>query len=215
MAALDVRTRHEVRTGLREALARVAGPTVLVTHDPLDALVLADQIVVLEEGQVVQVGPPAEVARRPRTDYVARLVGLNLYHGRRTGTRIALDEGGSLVVPAAGSDGEPVLLAVPPSAISVHVHRPDPTSVRNAWPGQIAGMQLLADRVRLQVTGPPSALVDVTPAAVADLGLSAGQQVWLAVKALEVEVYPTAPASPTAPESPAALASPTAPATPR
>jgi molybdate transport system ATP-binding protein len=86
-----------------------------------------------------------------------------------------------------------VLVAVPPTAISVHLQRPDPTSVRNAWPGTVVDMQLLADRVRLQVTGPPDALVDVTPAAVADLALRAGQPVWLAVKALEVEVYPASP----------------------
>ncbi len=59
-----------------------APATVLVTHDPLDALVLADHLVVLEHGAVVQSGPPAEVAAAPRTDYVAGLMGLNLLRGR-------------------------------------------------------------------------------------------------------------------------------------
>jgi molybdate transport system ATP-binding protein len=213
LAALDARTRHQVRTELRSVLARVAAPTLLVTHDPLDALTLADEVVVLEGGRVVQSGTPAEVARHPRTDYVARLVGLNLYHGRRAGSRIDLAEGGSLMVPAplrpapTGAPGlesdqadqpdqQDVLVAVPPSAVSVHLHRPDPTSVRNTWPGRVADVQLLGDRVRLQVVGPPDALVDVTPAAVTDLALDVGRPVWLAVKALEVEVYSTASAAP-------------------
>ena len=58
---------------------------VLVTHDPLDAMVLADRLVVIEHGRVVQEGGPAEIARHPRTDYIARLVGLNLYRGQADG----------------------------------------------------------------------------------------------------------------------------------
>jgi molybdate transport system ATP-binding protein len=81
LAALDAGTRITVRSDLRRHLTAYPGCTVLVTHDPLDAMVLADQLVVLEQGRVVQSGPPGEVARAPRTEYVARLVGLNLYRG--------------------------------------------------------------------------------------------------------------------------------------
>ena len=101
LAALDARTRVRVRTELTEHLAGFAGPALVVTHDPLEAMVLTDRLLVLEDGRVVQQGPPAEVARRPATQYVARLVGLNLYAGRvesgGTGCTVALDGGGSLV----------------------------------------------------------------------------------------------------------------------
>jgi molybdate transport system ATP-binding protein len=85
LAALDARTRLEVRTQLRRHLAEFEAVAVLVTHDPLDAMVLADRLVVIEDGRIVQEGTPADIARHPRTDYIAHLVGLNLYKGRAEG----------------------------------------------------------------------------------------------------------------------------------
>ena len=188
LSALDARTRLDVQDELRRHLADFAGPCLLVTHDPVEALVLADRLVVVEDGRVVQEGPPAAVARRPATDYVARLVGLNLLPGRVDGADVVLDHGGRLVVPDHGSHGQ-VLVAVRPSAVTVTTQRTDRTSARNSWPGTVVGLTLLADRVRLDVEGPPRTLVDVTPAAVAELGLHAGAQVWLSVKATDLEVY--------------------------
>ena len=68
--------------------------------------------------------------------------------------------------------------------------QPADTSARNLWPGVVQGLELLADRVRLQVDGEPGALVDITPAALAELGLQPGRSVWLSAKAGEVTVYP-------------------------
>jgi len=188
LAALDARTRLDVQTELRRHLADFAGPCLLVTHDPLEALVLADRLLVMEDGAVVQEGTPAEVARRPATEYVARLVGLNLYPGTAEGASVALTGGGSFVVPDHHEHGE-VLVALRPSAVVVSTAEPDRTSVRNTWPATIVGLNLLTDRVRLDLDGAPSALVDVTPAAVAELGLQPGQRVWLSAKATDLEVY--------------------------
>jgi molybdate transport system ATP-binding protein len=190
-AALDARTRLAVRSDLRRHLSAFPGPTVLVTHDPLEAMVMADRLVVIEGGRVVQVGVPAEVARRPATHYVARLVGLNLYPGRRSpGTpRVELSDGGTLVAADPDPSG-PVWVALRPAAVSVHSSPPSPGSPRNVWAGRIDGMELLTDRVRLQVAASPSTLVDVTPDAVAELGLIEGMTVWLSAKATDVEVYP-------------------------
>jgi len=188
LSALDARTSLDVQTELKRHLADFAGPCLLVTHDPLEALVLADRLLVLEHGLVVQEGTPAEVARRPATEYVARLVGLNLYAGTADGAHVALDGGGSFVVPDHDERGE-VLVALRPSSVVVSAQQPDHSSVRNTWPATIAGLTLLTDRVWLDPVGQPSALVDVTPAAVADLGLDAGQRVWLSAKATELEVY--------------------------
>ena len=195
LAALDARTRLDVRTELRRYLADFPGPVLIVTHDPLEAMVMTDRLLVIEDGHVVQQGTPSQVARRPATQYVARLVGLNLYPGTlasEDGT-VRLAAGGSLTaapgapLPAVGTD---VLVAVRPSAIALHTERPAHASPRNVWAGTIAGLELLADRVRTQIDGSPGALVDLTPAAVADLGLRPGQQVWLSAKATEVDVYP-------------------------
>ena len=195
LAALDARTRLDVRSTLRQHLADFAGPVLVVTHDPLEAMVLADRLLVLEEGRVVQAGTPAGVARHPATDYVARLVGLNLYAGRLDSLsgEVTLDGGGRLVAtltPEANPADGRVLVALSPAAISVHVTPLDHTSMRNVWRGRVAGLELLADRVRVEVDGTPSAIVDITPAALVDLGLERGSDVWLAAKATETVAYP-------------------------
>jgi molybdate transport system ATP-binding protein len=187
LAALDAGSRLLVRTELGRHLADYTGRTLLVTHDPLDAMVLADRLVIVERGRVVQSGPPTEVARQPRTDYVAQLVGLNLYRGRASGTSVALDDGGSLTVasPASGS----VHVAFPPSAVSLHPSRPS-GSPRNAWAVTVAGVEQHAHTVRVRLEGSPSVLVDVTTAAVAELRLVPGTRLWAALKATEVHTYP-------------------------
>ena len=206
LAALDARTRLAVRSELRTHLTGFAGPTVLVTHDPLEAMVLADRILVLEGGRAVQEGAPADVARRPATDYVARLMGLNLYAGVLApgpGHPVVLDGGGTLYAAGHGQGhgqgegdredpiavGGRVLVVVSPSAIALHPSEPVAGSVRNTWTGVVAGLELLTDRVRVAVEGSPPALVDVTPAAVAELHLEPGRRVWLTVKATEVVAY--------------------------
>ena len=198
LAALDARTRMELRTELRLQLTDFAGPSIVVTHDPLEALVLADRILVLESGRVVQVGRPAEVARKPATEYVARLMGLNLYAGvltDPTSGRVELDSGGTLFTICPDGDrphpaGTAMLVALPPAAIALHLAEPGASSPRNVWPAVVSGVELLTDRVRVAVTGPPDALVDVTPAALAELGLEPGRRIWLSAKATEATAYP-------------------------
>lgn len=85
-----------------------------------------------------------------------------------------------------------MLVAVRPSAVVVSSQRPQPSSARNTWPAKITGLTLLADRVRLDLEGKPHAVIDVTPAAVAELSLRSGSEVWLTAKATDLEVYPRA-----------------------
>ncbi|TAM88346.1 MAG: ABC transporter ATP-binding protein [Jatrophihabitans sp.] len=188
LAALDVQTRAEVQGELRQHLSAYPGPTLLVTHDPIEALLLATRLVVIEQGRVVQQGTPAQITGRPVTPYVARLVGMNLYAGTSRGGIVALDGGGEIVAPDA-PDG-PVLVTLRPSAFTVHVEAPHGSSARNRWHGAIAAMVPLADRIRLTVTVPQPVLVDVTASAVAELRLEPGLPVWLTAKATDVTAYP-------------------------
>jgi molybdate transport system ATP-binding protein len=191
LAALDAQTRLEVRGELRRHLDAFAGVCLLVTHDPLEALILADDLLVLESGRITQQGTPAEVARRPATDYVARLVGLNLYRGHVTAANtITLATGAMVAAPTHGLVGA-VLVAFQPSAVAVYLDQPAHGSPRNSWRGAVDSIELLRDRVRLHVTGQLAAYVDVTPAAVADLRISPGAEVWLTVKSTEIDVYPS------------------------
>jgi molybdate transport system ATP-binding protein len=188
LAALDAGTRLALRTDLRRHLVSYGGPAVVVTHDAVEAMVLTDSLVVLEGGRIVQSGPPAEVARYPRTEYVASLLGLNLYRGAARGDRVELTGGGELVV-AEHATGE-VHVAVRPSAVALHRDRPEHSSPRNVWAGRIAGVEAVGDRVRVALTGPPDVLADVTTDAVADLELATGAEIWVSVKATEITVYP-------------------------
>lgn len=202
LSALDAKTRLDVRAQLRSHLERFAGPVLIITHDPLEAMIMADRLVVIENGRVVQQGSPAQVARQPATQYVARLVGLNLYRGRLdpASHQVHLDQGGTFTVTLGDEPSlasalvEPprrrVLVGLRPSAITIHTARPTHASPRNVWKGTVAGLELLADRVRVQVDATPPALVDISAAAVADLALRPGTGVWLSAKATETEAYP-------------------------
>ena len=187
LAALDAHTRLEIRSGLRRHLTDFDGATILVTHDPLDAMVLADRLVVVERGKLVQEGPPAHVARHPRTDFVARLVGLNLYRGVAEGHTVVLDAG--LKLDAAEPLHGEVFLAFPPSAVALYRSRPDGTP-RNLWQATIGAIEQHGGTIRVHLDGPLAAAADVTAAAVAELGLTEGSDVWAAVKATETHAYP-------------------------
>jgi molybdate transport system ATP-binding protein len=190
LAALDAKTHLLVRAEVRRHLAEFPGATLLVTHDPIDAAVLADRLVVIEHGRVVQQGLAEEVARRPRTDYVARLVGLNLLAGQGQGHRVLLPTGGSVAV-AESAFGD-LHVAFRPAAVSLFIHRPD-GSPRNLWSGRITAIEPHGEGVRVEVAGAPdrssSILAEITPSAVADLELVPGSEVWAAVKASDIEVY--------------------------
>jgi molybdate transport system ATP-binding protein len=186
LSALDARTRLTVRAELHRHLADYPGSAVLVTHDPIDAMALADRVVVVEDGRVVQSGTPAEVARRPRTDYVARLVGLVLLPGTGEGQHVALDGGGGVAVAedAAG----PVFVAVRPESVSLYLQRPA-GSPRNVWPLRLVAATPHGSVVRCDLTGEVPLTADVTATSFAELGLAPGAEVWASVKASEIAVY--------------------------
>ncbi len=187
LAALDQSARGAVRRDLRNQLGGFPGVRVLVTHDPLDAAALADRLVILEAGRVVQTGSFLDVSTRPRSPYVAELVGVNLVRGRGAGDRIELPTGGTLVVPGAGNGD--VLAMVHPHSVSLHTEAPG-GSPRNVAAGHVASIELLGDRVRVRVDGVVPLVAEITPAALAELGLVDGSAVFAAVKATDIAVYP-------------------------
>ena len=188
LAALDARAKLHVRAELRRHLATFHGARLLVTHDPVDALVLADRMVVMEAGRITQEGTTAEVARRPRSAYVAELVGVNLLSGTASGDHTVRLEGGAELVVADALPGSEVAVAVRPQAVTVHRQQPD-SSARNTWPATVADLVADHDRVRLQLAGQVPLVAEVTPGAVADLDLRPGAEVWISVKAVDLAVY--------------------------
>jgi molybdate transport system ATP-binding protein len=187
LAALDAATKQSVRGELRQFLQRFEHGSLLVTHDPLDALVLADRIVVLEDGRVTQVGPTAEVASQPRTDYLAALLGVTLHRGVATDGVIACETGGTLI--ASTSNTGDVIAVIRPQAISLHTHKPE-GSARNVWRTTVTAVEAHHDQMRVTLAGPPQLTAAVTPAAVAELGIAPGQQIWASLKATDITVHP-------------------------
>lgn len=188
LAALDSATRSHVRSVLRRHLASFAGAVVLVTHDPVDMMVLADRVLVVDAGRVVQRGTPAEIARRPASQYVASLVGVNLLRGTARDGLVRLAAGGEVHVSAEGLTGE-VVVAIRPQAVALHTEHPS-GSPRNVWRGTVTGLEARADHVLVTVDAGPPLTVAVTPAAVAELRLGEGHTVWMSLKATDLEVYP-------------------------
>jgi len=188
LSALDAASRTTVRRDLRRHLGEFTGATVLVTHDALDALALADRVVILEAGSVTQAGTIAEVTTRPRSGYVADLIGVNLLRGDAEGTDVDLAGHPGRVVIADRSDG-PVLLLIHPHSVSLHRERSE-GSARNQWRAEITGFDLMGDRVRVRLDGDVPLVAEVTPSAVAAMGLAEGESVWATVKATDVTCYP-------------------------
>jgi len=187
LAALDVTTRAEVRRDLKRHLASFPGLRLVVTHDPLEAATLADRLVVMENGRLVQTGTPAEVTERPRSQYVADLVGVNLLRGQADHGSVRISDD-SVIAAAAAESGE-VFAVIHPRAVALHHRRPE-GSPRNAWPGRVSVIELLGGRVRVRVEGVVPLVAEVTPAAISELKVVEGGQVWVSFKSTDVGVYP-------------------------
>ena len=187
LAALDVAARAEVRRDLRRHLESFRGARLLVTHDPMEAMVVADRVVVLENGRVVQSGSADDLRARPRSSYVASVVGLNLYRGTARDDRIELPSGESIASAGAGHGN--VFATVHPQAVSLYRNRPE-GSPRNVWAGRIESVDREGDRARVRVSGSVPIVAEVTVASLVQLGFRQGDDVWASVKATEVTVYP-------------------------
>ncbi|MDQ2904114.1 MAG: ATP-binding cassette domain-containing protein [Ktedonobacteraceae bacterium] len=219
LAALDVQTRREVRQELRRILAQVGITTVLVTHHYLDALLFGQQILVLDQGHVIQQGSQRDLLERPRSAYIAELVGMNFFQGRvvrreanticaiqiaHDGTpieiRAALEEG--LPVERAPAVGEEACVVVDPRGVTLYQAPPD-SSARNVFHGEIVQLLRLGSaanggdqrddgRVRVSILldpAMPPLTAEITEASALRMELHEGTQVYASFKATEARAY--------------------------
>ena len=187
LAALDAGTRGDVRRDLRRHLTTFDGVRLLVTHDPVDAYALADRVMILEHGNVIQTGTLADVTARPRSRYVANLVGINLLRGTAHDGGITTPTG-ARIVPADPVDGD-TFAVIQPHSIALY-RTPPGGSPRNVWPVTVVDVDRQADRVRVRLTGDVPLVAEITALALDELALQPGDRIWATVKATEINTYP-------------------------
>jgi molybdate transport system ATP-binding protein len=187
-AALDATTRVEVRRELRRHLDSIRAPKIVVTHDPIEAMALADRIVVLEAGHVTQQGTSDDVRTHPRSGYVADLVGINLLRGDLANEVVTLNGGQQMVVATDRTRTGPVMITIHPRAIALHGREPQ-GAARNVWETTVAALDDEGDRVRVSLAD-PALVVEVTRGGRAALSLEPGARVWASLKATEITVQP-------------------------
>jgi len=186
MAALDIHAAPLLRRLLKRVLA--GRTAIIITHDILDAFMLADRVIVLEEGRISEEGPTRDVLERPRSRFAAGLAGLNLVTGTVNGHGITTAQGQfvaghSADTIASGQDG---VAAFPPSAVSVFLTE-EHGSPRNSFRVAITDLEPHGDQIRVHAGGLSA---DITPAASADLGLAPGMTVYFVIKAAAIAIYP-------------------------
>jgi molybdate transport system ATP-binding protein len=186
MPALDIHAAPLLRRLLKRVLANRRA--IIITHDILDALMLADRVIVLEDGRITEEGPTREVLEKPRSPFAAGLAGLNLMTGTVTEQGLVTAQGqivaghhDDITVPA--QDGVAVF---PPSAVSVFLTE-EHGSPRNSFPVTIIDLEPHGDQIRVRAAG---LAADITPAASADLGLTPGMTVHFVIKATAIAIHP-------------------------
>jgi molybdate transport system ATP-binding protein len=193
MAALDVAVAPLLRRVLGKVLANRA--TMVVTHDLLDALLLSERIIVMDQGKVAESGPTDEVLRHPRTRFTARIAGLNLIRGDYAAG--AVTDGQGVVVEGSFRDGEMpsdggrAAAVFSPTAVSIFLGQPG-GSPRNNLSVVIAELEPRGDLVRVRSEDRSGHFIsaDVTLRSVAELDLYPGREVTYSIKAAEVTIYP-------------------------
>ncbi|MEB3981360.1 sulfate/molybdate ABC transporter ATP-binding protein [Mycobacterium sp. 663a-19] len=198
LTGLDVAAAAAIRAVLRGVVARSGCAVILITHDLLDVLTLADRVLVLESGRVAEIGPAAEVLAAPRSHFGARIASINLVNG-------TIGADGSLRarsgepwhgMPAQELGGGQDAVAVfPPTAVAVY-REPPHGSPRNCVRLTVAELGVRGSavlvRAREQPDGAPGLAAEITVDAASELRLAPGEEVWFSVKATEVTLYPAA-----------------------
>ena len=195
LSAVDVSARAALRALLRRTLRGFDGPRLLVTHDPVEAMTLADRVVVLEGGRITQTGTPEEIRDAPRTRYAADLVGMNLFAGRLTplepGAGALETADGVVTVPwpedVAVGPLDDVLATLGPADVALHAARPE-GSARNVVQGVVEEVAILGDRARVRLNSSPRLVAEITTGSAARMAIQTGTVVWASFKAVEIHL---------------------------
>jgi molybdate transport system ATP-binding protein len=187
LAALDPGTRSGVAAELADVLERTRVPTVTVTHSYEEATLLADHVVVIDRGEVVQAGTGEELLHSPVSRFVADFAGVNYVAGHADGAVVHLADG--TVIHVGDAAEGPVAVLVAPWEITLGLSPPTDTSALNHLQGPVERVTVQGNRARVQVGG---LTAEVTPGSVERLGIRPGLEVVASWKATSTRVVPRA-----------------------
>ncbi|MDQ4215306.1 ABC transporter ATP-binding protein [Microbacterium capsulatum] len=172
-------------------------PILLVTHDPMDALILASRTVVLHDGSVAQEGRTAEVLGHPRSDFVAAVAGVNRLTVVGEGRHLRPTDGRASGLGFHGTaglgDGERGSVVFAPGSVRVHALPDDPGAVvgrPNHWMGSVAQLEPVPGGIRLFTAEQPGIAVDCPSTVAVAVGLRPGLRLAFSVAAEDVSVRP-------------------------
>jgi multiple sugar transport system ATP-binding protein len=128
LSNLDAKLRVAMRTEIKALHQRLRTTSIYVTHDQVEAMTMADRIVLMRDGRIEQVGAPLDLYDRPVNEFVAGFIGspaMNFIPGvvRRSGNVFHVETGRGVILPlpatATGRDGQTVLYGVRPEHLSI------------------------------------------------------------------------------------------------
>lgn len=189
--SLDTQTAGQARRLIAEQRDRVGVPMILVTHDPMDAVVLAARTLVLRDGRVEQQGTTADVLGHPQSQFAAAMAGVNLVAGTAEADAALRSEDGLLwtgrgdSVPVGGA-GTCVF-----APGSVRIHRGEGLGAKpaaNRWSGTVAMMDPAPGGIRLFTAEHPSIAVDCPSTTALALGIRPGVQLRFSIDADDISV---------------------------
>ncbi len=189
LSALDARSRAAASRELRAVIAELGVPTIVVTHDFVEAAQLADRIAVIEAGRIVQEGTAAELAARPASTFVADLAGANVLSGTSHGGGTIVLDGGALIVSTDEAPVGLVTATVFPWEIALELEGfAQSGSQMNNLPARVESIAPVGGRVRVGLSAGQPLTAEVSPASVERLGLTPGAPVVATWKATATRV---------------------------
>ncbi|MCW2691306.1 MAG: ABC-type sulfate/molybdate transport system, ATPase component [Mycobacterium sp.] len=198
LAGLDVAAATSMRKLLRGILSRDGRSAVLITHELLDVLTLADRVLVLESGAIAESGSVADVLAAPRSTFGARFAGVNLVSGTASPDGALNTEWGFAWHGTAGDDvtvGHAAVAVFAPGAVAVYRDKPH-GSPRNTVEVTVSELDGRGPSIRVraeeQPDGAPGLAADITADSAAELRVAPGERIYFSVKAQEVTIHPAA-----------------------
>lgn len=198
LAGMDVAAAAAMRKLLRDTLSRNGRAAVMITHDVLDVLTLADRVLVVESGRIVESGSAASILAAPRSQFGARFAGVNLVSGTAEADGALRTEWGAAWHGNPAPDlvvGRPAVAVFAPAAVAVYRDKPH-GSPRNTVEVVVAEVDSRGPALRVradeQPDGAPGLAADITAEAAAELRVTPDERVYFSVKAQEVSVHPVA-----------------------